>query len=121
MKERKYLDEFEMSLLKKYGIKTLKFKYDISDLLDMLPKKWKDKNGNTVGFNIWYDCGMNMWYTHVPSEISELNRTHNYHQRGDTMIECLLIAVLELAKDPYGRTLLSKTYVVEPWKYKEDE
>ena len=36
-KERKYLDEFEMGLLEKYGIKILKKKYDVLDLLDMLP------------------------------------------------------------------------------------
>ena len=40
--ERKYLDDFEMSLLEKYGIKILKKRYDVSDLLDMLPKKWKE-------------------------------------------------------------------------------
>lgn len=32
--ERKYLEE--------YGIKRLKKKYDVNDLLDMLPKRWKE-------------------------------------------------------------------------------
>ena len=43
-KERKYLDEFEMGLLEKSGIKRLKKKYDVNDLLDMLPKRWKEGN-----------------------------------------------------------------------------
>ena len=41
-RERKYLDEFEMNLLEKYGIKRLKKKYDVIDLLDILPKQWKE-------------------------------------------------------------------------------
>ena len=42
--ERKYLNEWEMSLLEKYGIKMLKKKYDVCDLLDILPKRWKEGN-----------------------------------------------------------------------------
>ena len=43
-RERKYLDKFEMGLLEKYGIKILKKKYDIGDLLSMLPKKWQTED-----------------------------------------------------------------------------
>jgi hypothetical protein len=39
--ERKYLNEFEMNILEKYGIRRIKKKYDIGDLLSMLPKTWQ--------------------------------------------------------------------------------
>jgi len=64
-KERKYLDEFEMSLLEKYGIKILKKKYDVLDLLDMLPKRWKEYD-NWTSIQIWYEYGMNEWHCTTP-------------------------------------------------------
>lgn len=64
-KERKYLDEFEMGLLEKYGIKILKKKYDVLDLLDMLPKRWKEYD-NWVTINFWWDDGMREWHCTTP-------------------------------------------------------
>ena len=124
--ERKYLDEFEMSLLEKYGIKILKKKYDVSDLLDMLPKKWKegnkrDRNESWNGIRIEYDYGTSEWTCTTP---------HWFYGgacgvvtwnivRGDTLVECLLRAVLTLASKG-DRQYLKKTYVVEDWKYSEN-
>lgn len=69
--ERKYLDKFEMSLLEKYGIKILKKKYDVSDLLDMLPKRWKegnkrDRNESWNGIRIEYDYSASEWTCTTP-------------------------------------------------------
>lgn len=124
-KERKYLDEFEMNLLEKYGIKRLKKKYDVNDLLDILPKRWKegnkenhDENWKTIQF--WWDDGMREWHCTTPYWFFEgacVKATWN-DVRGDTLVECLLAAVLTLAKR--DRRFLSKTYVVENWKYKPE-
>lgn len=123
--ERKYLDEFEMSLLEKYGIKILKKKYDVSDLLDMLPKKWKegnkrDRNESWNGIQIEYDYGTSEWTCTTPHwfyggacGVVTWNTV-----RGATLLECLLGAVLTLAKKG-DRRYLKKTYVVEDWKYSE--
>jgi alpha-ketoglutarate-dependent taurine dioxygenase len=124
-KERKYLDEFEMNLLEKYGIKRLKKKYDVNDLLDILPKRWKegnkenhDENWKTIQF--WWDDGMREWHCTTPYWFFEgacVKATWN-DVRGDTLVECLLAAVLTLAKR--DRRFLSKTYVVEDWRYKPE-
>ena len=71
MGERKYLDEFEMGLLKEYGIKILKKKYDVTDLLDMLPKQWKDSSKETRDecwseIQIWWDHCMREWHCTTP-------------------------------------------------------
>lgn len=117
--ERKYLDEFEMSLLEKYGIKILKKKYDVLDLLAMLPKRWKEYD-NWVTINFWWDEGMREWHCTTPYWFFEgacVRATWN-DVRGDTLLTCLLNAVLTLAKRDRG--FLSKTYVVEDWKYKPE-
>lgn len=122
MAERKYLDEFEMGLLKKYGIKILKKKYDVTDLLDMLPKQWKEGNKETmdecwVEIQIWWDHGMREWHCTTPWWFIEgacVKATWN-DVRGDSLLLCLLNAVLTLAKR--DRRSLSKKYVVEDWKY----
>ena len=124
--ERKYLDEFEMSLLEKYGIKILKKKYDVSDLLDMLPKKWKegnkrDRNESWNGIRIEYDYGTSEWTCTTPHwfyggacGVVTWNTVS-----GETLVECLLGAVLTLASKG-ERQYLKKTYVVEDWKYSEN-
>ena len=125
-KERKYLDEFEMGLLEKSGIKRLKKKYDVNDLLDMLPKRWKEGNKenhdeNWVTIQFWWDDGMREWHCTTPYWFFEgacVKATWN-DVRGDTLVECLLAAVLTLAKRDRG--FLSKTYVVENWRYKPEE
>ena len=122
MTERKYLDEFEMGLLKTYGIKILKKKYDVTDLLDMLPKQWKDGSKETrdehwTEIQIWWDHGMREWHCTTPWWFIEgacVKATWN-DVRGDSLLLCLLNAVLTLAKR--DRRYLSKKYVVEDWKY----
>lgn len=122
MAERKYLDEFEMGLLKDYGIKILKKKYDVTDLLDMLPKQWKEGSKKTrdecwVEIQIWWDHGMREWHCTTPWWFIEgacVKATWN-DVRGDSLLLCLLNAVLTLAKR--DRRYLSKKYVVEDWKY----
>lgn len=127
-KERKYLDEFEMSLLEKYGIKILKKKYDIGDLISMLPKKWNfedyefgHKTVQKHFFELHFDgyewrCASPVWYYS-----GACIKTVNFESRGETVLQCLLDAVLRLAKDPIGRRYLSKTYVVEDWRYEPDK
>ena len=127
-KERKYLDEFEMSLLEKYGIKRLKKKYDVNDLLDILPKRWKEGNKenhdeNWITIQFWWDDGMREWHCTTPYWFFEgacVKATWN-DVRGDTLVECLLEAVLTLAKRGFYRDYLRKTYVVENWKYKPED
>jgi hypothetical protein len=126
--ERKYLDEFEMGLLEKYGIRILKKKYDIADLLSMLPKQWQEedyefghKTVQTYGLNIEWDgiywtCTTPIWYTE-----GACTKTANNRSRGDSVLECFFGAVLRLAKDPMGRRYLSKTYVIEDWRYKAEK
>lgn len=122
MAERKYLDEFEMGLLKRYGIKILKKKYDVTDLLDMLPKQWKDGSKETrderwAEIQIWWDRGMREWHCTTPWWFIEgacVKATWN-DVKGDSLLLCLLNAVLTLAKR--DRRYLSKKYVVEDWKY----
>lgn len=126
-KERKYLDEFEMTILEKAGIKRLKKKYDANDLLDMLPKQWKegnkkDKTEHWVSINIWWDYGMKEWHCTTPYWFMEgacVKATWN-DVRGEIFIDCLLNAVLTLARRGY-REFLKKTYVVEDWKFKPEE
>lgn len=116
MAERKYLDEFEMGLLENYGIKILKKKYDVNDLIEILPKKWKEYD-NWVGIEITYDWSMNEWHCTTPWWFTGgacVISTWNY-VKGDTLLVCLLNAVLTLAKR--DRRYLSKKYVVEDWKY----
>ena len=117
--ERKYLDDFEMGLLKKYGIKILKKKYDAMDLLAMLPKRWKEY-GNWTTIDIWWDDGMREWNCTTPYWFYEgacVKASWN-NVTGDTLLDCLLNAVLTLAKRDRG--FLSKTYAVENWKYKPE-
>ena len=126
-KERKYLDEFEMSLLEKYGIKRLKKKYDVNDLLDMLPKQWKEGNKKNhdeswCSIQISWDYGMREWHCTTPYWFwggACVKATWN-DVRGDTLVECLLNAVLTLARRGY-REYLKKTYVVEDWKFKPED
>lgn len=118
-KERKYLDEFEMRLLEKYGIKILKKKYDVLDLLAMLPKRWKEYD-NWTTIDIWWDDGMREWNCTTPYWFYEgacVKASWN-NVTGDTLLDCLLNAVLTLAKRDRG--FLSKTYAVENWKYKPE-
>lgn len=123
-RERKYLDEFEMGLLEKYGIKILKKKYDIGDLLSMLPKKWQTEDVE-FGKKITEDWGLNIefngydWSCTTPIYVvsGACVKTINNKAYGDTVLECLLNAVLRCAKDQMGRRYLSKTYVIEDWKY----
>ena len=119
-KERKYLDEFEMRLLEKYGIKILKKKYDVLDLLAMLPKRWKEYD-NWTTIDIWWDDGMREWNCTTPYWFYEgacVKASWN-NVTGDTLLDCLLNAVLTLAKRDRG--FLSKTYAVENWKYKPEK
>ena len=126
-KERKYLDEFEMGLLEKSGIKRLKKKYDVNDLLDMLPKRWKEGNKenhdeNWVTIQFWWDDGMREWHCTTPYWFFEgacVKATWN-DVRGDTLVLCLLNAVLTLARRGH-REYLKKTYVVEDWKFKPED
>lgn len=125
--ERKYLDEFEMSLLEEYGIKRLKKKYDANDLLDMLPKQWKEGNKENhdecwCSIQIWWDYGMREWNCTTPYWFWEgacVKATWN-NVRGETLVQCLLNAVLTLAKRGY-REYLKKTYVVENWKFEKKD
>lgn len=116
-KERKYLDEFEMSLLEKYGIKRLKKKYDAIDLLDMLPKQWKE--GNEANNEVWFslefrwDHYLKRWYCITPTWKWE--HCPEIEVWGDTLVECLLYAVLRMARRG-DRDMLKKTYLVENWK-----
>lgn len=126
-KERKYLNEFEMSLLEKYGIKRLKKKYDVNDLLDILPKRWKegnkkDNDEHWERIELWWDYGMREWHCTTPYWFWEgacVKATWN-DVSGNTLVECLLEAVLTLAKRGFYRDYLSKTYVVENWRYKPE-
>ena len=125
-KERKYLDEFEMGLLEKSGIKRLKKKYDVNDLLDMLPKRWKEGNKenhdeNWITIQFWWDDGMREWHCTTPYWFFEgacVKATWN-DVRGDTLVLCLFNAVLTLARRGY-REYLKKTYV-EDWKFKPED
>ena len=126
--ERKYIDDFEMNLLKKYGIKILKKKYDIADLLSMLPKTWKEgdfefghKTVQEYGLNIEFNgydwsCTTPVWVYGGACVKTADNRAY-----GETVLLCLLNAVLRLAKDAIGRNYLSKTYVVENFRYKKED
>lgn len=122
-KERKYLDEFEMGLLEKAGIKRLKKKYDANDLLAMLPKEWKEgtkeaKNENWCSIEIRWNHFWKRWYCTSPTWKWE-NCPDN-EVSGETLVECLLCAVLKMARRG-DRDMLSKTYLVENWKFKPEE
>ena len=127
MAERKYLNEFEMGLLEEYGIKRLKKKYDVNDLLEMLPKRWKEGDRERheehwERIEFWWDYYMREWHCTTPYWFWEgacVKATWN-DVRGNTLVECLREAVLTLAKRGY-REYLSKKYVVEDWKYKSKE
>lgn len=126
--ERKYLDDFEMNLIKKYGIKILKKKYDIADLLSMLPKTWQEedfefghKTVQNYGLNIEFNGYDWTCTTPVWAYGGACVKTADNKAYGDTVLRCLLNAVLRLAKDSIGRDYLSKTYVVENFKYKNED
>ena len=121
-KERKYLDEFEMSLLLKYGIDFgSKKRIDATDLLNILPKTWKTDDNGTEAFRIEWDYGMREWVCNSPVYAFKtgpgLVGAVCNSTRGDTMTSCLLNAVLRIAKQPAERDLLSKSVLVKDWKF----
>ena len=124
-KERKYLDEYEMSLLLKYGIDFGdKKKIDVTDLLNILPKSWKnDDSDRKEAFRIEWDYGMGEWVCNSPVYAFRagpgLVSAVCNSARGDTMVSCLLNAVLRIAKNPCERDMLSKTVLVKGWRFEE--
>ena len=115
--ERKYLNNFEMSILEKYGIKKLKKRYDVSDLLDMLPKRWKEGNKETndeawSSIQIWFNPSSMEWNCTTPYWFFEgacVKSTWN-NVTGDTLLECLLNAVLTLIKRGF-KEYIKKIYI----------
>ena len=88
-------------------------------------KKGTRKNNDEkwVTIQFWWDDGMREWHCTTPYWFWEgacVKATWN-DVRGDTLVECLLAAVLTLAKRGFYRDYLSKTYVVENWRYKPEE
>lgn len=113
--ERKYLNEEERQLLWKYGVKCPK-KCGVNDLLAILPRKWMD--GSWVNFSISTDeMG---WHCNSPwvNYDGACGMVANPQAHGDTMLECLLDAVLRLAK--HERDWLSNGCLANTGLYEDD-
>jgi len=114
--ERKHLNDEERTMLWRHGVKCPR-KCGVQDLLAMLPSRWKER-GEWVYMELWRDSlgwNCNSPYTEVQGACGTVACGK---ARGDTMLECLLNAVLRLAV--HERDLLSRGCLANTGLYEDD-